>query len=1041
MPLMLADLPVEVLSEITSLLPSKVVLGTLFELGNTLFCSKLLRGGVTDLILEPHLVTGGSLTRRTVWLLRALPLRSLHISALGRSGFGAVIRSLQPTLRHLTGSLSQAIELKDVTDLNPIAPLTDVCHAVWSVRSSFPQLQSLHWQDLSTLSPVSFAKFLLGLPPTLSSLQMPFLQPTLTNINFSRLLPPNLTALIDARPRLPDSSLPTSIMHLAIGFQPEPDAFYKTTGSWKVPSHPTEACLPPSLTWLDLSVSQLPEFMSMAFPSSLTRLRMGSNAIVGNEDYNISSDFKPPLLPDLLKLVPASVTHLEVEGWFASLSGLEVVLPRVKKAIFALSQIALNATESPRFYASLLACVPNAEDICLRLNYTSLSSTSRGLDVEHLSMLNLSRIHSLTANLRESCFIPTSTGQYPLESLTRLKTLVMDQEMSGFKDFTFAAIPPSLTSLGLSNSRLPISTLHLLPQSVTLLRAYLTLESKDLFGPLFPRSPSIVDSRPKALEKEWIQGETLGKLPYYEMARYSVAGKGNIGISFSPRPSGSVAFQLTSFPEIPPSLTSLSLPVTNFITPWETTITPAALPQLRVLDVFTSLPKQFDPCGFASLTSLSLGSPSSTINWNGSAPPNLIRLRSRGHRHALPRSFMATLPLSVTEIILAQDYDHLDTISHLVNLKTYQVTSQCTASLQYVLNALPPQSLTFVTLPRTSLKDYKEASAQLTKRFTALKTIHFAPYHVLSQRAFDYLYRTLPDHVHFDMQHFGFNSSPDYLASRIGIAEGSVLINYDNPAAWYQNALLKAYPRMSRDASVTIPWTRNAREIEDLSEEEGPESAATKSSPWSGFMRFISPEQQKLDFESSMGALPPDFASQLPQNLKSLITNYNDRFALTGASCLPRTLTLLEIPACKISIEELQHLPESITRFSFDVLSESASWGSLPCWPSGLKDLRCRFKSDLTALRALSVLPPTLTKLHSDDLKVSMELVQSLPKGLRYLNDGKFHPWSAPVDAYARSVGLTRLLGSITESLQNYDISAALDQTALQFAIYQDIKV
>lgn len=1019
MPLCLAELPIEVLANISSALEAQDILETLPLIGNAQLSSKLSRGGVLSLHLDASKLARGALCARHISVVHSLQLRSLTLS--GADNWpphlaSLLIRGLQPTLRSLTGCPCDVLAPDQTLEQNPVPPLSFTSRSIWKVGSTFSELEELHISgSASNLlpDPVSTMRFLVSLPSSLTSLQLPSGLPV---FNFWHLLPPSLTILGVASalpPSLP--GLPPLVrLDLSTG-KSEYELGLPKDSPWSPILDPKSSAFPPNVTHLVIESLQLSQIPHHTFPSTLTRLSFTTG-------WN-----SPDSILHAMMVLPVSLTSLHLECGATSMEqGKLPVFHKLKRA--ALTFNVINPSEESQLYCAILEAMPNVEDMF----FSAITRSRRlvpflpynhGLGIEHISRLNARCLRKLTGCFRASCFTQAADGSYPLDPFTELRELTILSRQSPYKHFTFAAIPASLTNLNISTRHVFSTTLHLLPPSVTCLRGSLSVDPQDFFGPLFVHPPN---PRNEAADASMQLSDVTSfdrNAIRYNMCRFSADGeaiKSGVRLEASKDESG-VLLYLTDYPKLPTSIQYLRLASDHYDILGSAkfpTLTDEAFPLLRHLHLGDL---RFPPIDLDTLPKLqSLHMTWDPIRIIGRFPPSLKSLE--GKNINLSPS-MCPLPTSLTEI-KCESFGPFTELASLTNLKTFECGKTyfqhpSPDELPPLLACLPAQ-LTRLELPgRTWI--YANLVDQLSDSLKALETI------VLGVQDFpisalNHLYHAFAPSVSFQAGTLNIVGRPEVVAGITGLAHGSIRLQHSKYDSWCLPAMKKTFPRLIGNYRVGLFWNLEDEDAgTDYDGYSGIENQTEKSSSWSLFAPYIHVDQDILDLSLFQSDLPQDFEALLPRGLKTLIVSDTFSLPLRQASLLPRSLTWLSLPVMTMETRYLENLPRSLTYFRVGLLELSEG---TPIWPPGLTDLEFRTNN----VDMLKVLPSTLVKLNITGAHLDLSNLELLHINLKYI-EAYDNEWPDEMWEFLQARGMTRLMYKndwpLTQSFQH---SLMLDQ-------------
>ena len=1000
MPLCLVELPIEVIAIITFHLPPKDILESLFGIGNALLTHKLCQGGVVDLAIRPSELSGGTLSSSHLVACQSLSLRTLNLYGIGHSLANKLVLGLKPTLRHLSGSLPSLIDPEIAPELAGISLLSDVGNAIWNVRSTFPELETLQIDFRSRpnalFDPVSAARFFAGLPSTLTALNVPSSIP----FNFWPLLPPSVTLvygadnnfppLLDAAPNL------TSLQSLEFSASPKrsPDPTEILSDFWRANEDETNVRLPPHLTSLDLTGSTL----ILTLPSTLTHLRYENYRRMDELDILV-----------LMKALPLSMVSFDVLG--GTIKSLEHNLPvlRLMKRFRLHHKRSDISLFSPASFA-ILDCIPNVEELVLSFDRMSgyfatkaLEEEHRGLDVQHLRRLNTRTLRLLDADFKPSCFKAAEDGTYPLDPFVKLRTLLLENAPEQSNNFTFAAIPSSVTSISLKRGAFSSETLHLLPASVTDLRTSLRVRPEDYLGLVSPHRPSSSSAESMDVSELPVEHSFDYSTPECFLRRFKTEGSEvSNGVVIESRASsfGPILLWMT-YPPFVPSLTSLRLDCRNLDLDW-TTFTQSSLPNLRHLGMRTlPLSGDFDLSSWTSLRSLDILNKDRARSVR--CPPGLTKLELKDS--TLLSSFMP-LPPSLTEI-LCESLAPYRELADLKNLRSfecrYKLYGNGASDILPTLSCMP-KGLTSLLLPNFVWG--KTALVVLRTLLPSLERVKL-PSSTFSISALDSLYHGFSGIIE-TTEMLLIEARPDEAARLLNVPLGSIFIPKNvRPDFWCHRAFKEAYPRVIGKYALQVRWVAKEEAAGLIPEDEDDDKDETnkKPNPWMYFAPYLSPDTEELVFDSIVDFLP-DFPKTLPRGLKTLKVRCS-LLVLDDVSRLPPTLTKLHMGHVSLNLGGVSALPRSLTSLQVGQLVRPVSDDADPLdWPPGLTEMGISI-ADHEDL--LSMLPSSLTMLQTSGLSLTLELLKSLPVGLKYYQDKDEHPWNERMLSLALERNLTRL--------------------------------
>lgn len=1014
MPLTLAELPIEILDQVTSLLPPKDVLDALLWLGNRLLTSKLRNGGITELKIDPLELYGARLSSRHISLAHSLPLRSMSLLRPDPSA-QALVLGLRSTLRHLTAPIYASIEAE--LDPCPLPPFSRCSCAPWIVSATFPHLESLHLSygthNVFLTNPISTLRFLVGLPSSLTALTLP----PMHEFNYWRLLPPSLTELNGVGClTFPPSPLPANLASLTqIHIQPTNRNLHAmtTTANWTCVSDLQDAALPPSLTSFTLKWL-FKDFKPLALlPNTLTSLSIKNLGSTDNAFHHPSA---------LFSVLPPNLTRLTAEKLrFGDFEGCHTPVAAAKLTEVALKYFPRDHTEEASILSYIVGCLPNVESLSLKREKHH-NSIPLGLGAEHISHLNAQKLRFLKSSILPSAFHRAEDGTYPLQRLTSLRTLIFFNQQGENAFFTFEAIPPSVTHLDTRNNYFSMQTLHLIPKSVTSIEGSLEAPATELLNPIFyhplkaNQNASSPSSAPLHIPQE---PHTFDFSSYFALNRIgadegdetksgrvlleSVANRG-APLPRSHKPV--VRVMVPYFTAFPSTLTYLDL-----LTMDVDSVSASALPLLTHLRI--GLTNVLDLSEFTNLVSLDIKKVTKDT-LAGKLPPNLTRLIAstiKLSEEILP------LPLSLIEIDSRKGFGLLSALTPLVNLQIFKLDPPLSSGLE-LFEALPPHSLKHLDLEHTILRSVTLLPRSIWETFPALETLVLRRVHDIV--TVDSLYRSMPPHASIDViEATSLLSTPSELAKCSGTPLGSIFFDHGHVKFWCQDMLLKTYPRLNRGHLISrISWNRTWRP------KKGNENNGYGT--WAEFAPYLSPDLPRLFLKEVL--IYPGFGSSLPRGLKELSIQKQVASRLDPSDAFPPGLTSFNIDSLAVAACHIGCLPRGLTILR-NIHIAYFKPDSCPDWPPGLIELEMGFqhpddpRHQENLPHILRSLPLSLIKLRIDSVTLEAPHLSCLPRGLKFIQ------MSIKDIAFEtlREAGLTLLSGASRTSFDDFDFSPMLD--------------
>lgn len=949
MTLLLENFPPEILAVITGYLCSSDISLLVSECGCHNLARRLTQGGVAHLTLPPTWAAN-----RSILLLSKLAgLQSVSIEASrDLSLVKRILSVLPPTLHHLEVKVRAVFGLlvSDELETDPaLGAFSSSGYRCWNVSAAFPHLLTLIMRDTQIededdqygeperdlIAPLAKQRFLTLLPPSLSDLSiykmeswnieggiMPHLPPYLTRIgNRLKLVPSaaNVSESLAASLRSLDLDLTVKAQNkrLFAGFGFENDEEEEGESDEEEeenvdrtapnPIHVLE--FPPNLTHLRMKGAG---FLKLGTPAALPSTLVSLNFNATSLD-----------LPLLINALPRSLVNLWVRAKciFDEDSSAEL---RPDLEHFHLETSFDNAISMPEFsaYEMILSSFSNLKSCCLELE-----NAARGLQENHLELLNPGLLHSLTAPLSHAS-AKIASKKFPL-----LRTLGVVHVESHSTPVEFASLPPLLTSLRLPNSASPsLHQLSSLPKSVTLLKVAFEVDSEDA---TFLRQ-NIHFTRSGASRSSASMDIDASDMTRFEFAEnYGVVRSSrSSSVDLYPVPSegtsiiGGLSLTVISFAAIlPKTLTDLrfGFEIDDGET-WKF-LRASTLPNLRKLVFHQSLPRNLDIGGLTSLQSLRVGAITSSCI--STCPPNLTSLKARNEL-MLPASFRP-LPKSMLKIRCSLSLQPvLEALAAVPNLTSFESHGlQNLRNIDDILQKCPP------TLTRFGFPAPREDAAWLStlpQRFPKLAEVVLSKHCLLSMAVLDRLHSLGVTITGGCLTNIG---SVSLLIKRAG---GPRFMRPDDSIDTFLClAVAKAFPRFKNAKESQLDW--------------GQELA----SEWHAFAACLHPDTTRLAI-TKCDTLPNDFLRHVPKGLTCLELNSirdNSDFydsigsftSLTKLSFydtdgvwrfqdLPHSLTELKAfsngPNVMVTAARLQHLPPSVRSLFLYTEIDSPALAALP---------------------------------------------------------------------------------------------------------------
>lgn len=972
------------------------MLVNLYGSGDRVLMAKMCNGGVVHL---DYKLPG--LSNRFTKIIQTFKLSSFSLKCDHESitRISELLIGMKPSLRHLAvlhADSSQLMRHPSAIFYDPRLPLIGCLTGPWIVSSTFPQLESLNLSSHAfngSSDAAIVALFCKGLPKTLTTLTLP--RNNALSVDIWKLLPPGLTSVGGIKSCLPvESHLPAldAITHLDCSitlhstFEAEenryrPDGFSKPTtlSGWE--PHLKRLALPRNLVSLNLDVPLKLLAPDYVMPSSITSVT-----------WTFGYDDEIPL-NTLLRMFPATITALELKSLDLEAENESQLaeLPILDKLVdFKLNHCSISSGDvdaQSDLLLGLLNSVSSAKRISLELD------AETGITLAHLERCKFPNLRTLGASFHATCFLEGVNG-YPLHNyLPDLDELVIHSVLEEFDDqFSFAAVPPSLSHLKITTCTVGTQTLHLLSPNTKLSALFLLLQAAPNFQSLvFPpsRTPPLAycpRSATSLASELSLERLSFCPSPHIEVEPVEfLMSNGSVGkrhmIHFFEDKAGrydKTALRWTSATPLPPSLTALKIPksMTGIIDMY--LVTPSALPNLVELNIRShAFPHndEYDFGGFQSLKSLFLDSIKASSQ--STCPPNLTRLRTNGDLN-LPPSFLP-LPQSLTEVGCAT-FSPATALKPLLNLHTVLFSGRIDL-------ATLPASITHIDLNLLARADELILELEsLPSLFPGLKRVSLVR-NVLSQESIDRLESAYPADISLGLSNVNsIITRCDLLAARLGCAPGSIIL--DDVRAllrWANNALHRAYRSRPRSS-----WPCN--------------TVSFDADSFARFADFLSSDTTHLFF-SAVRFDGSNWTAVLPRGLTYLkVVNIRTGFGVSYAGDLPATLQTLILDGFLMDSATISLLPRGLTHLD----AYLSAWTEAPVWPPALTKL-CSSKVHGLQSAFFNILPPTLEILALHALAPSVEDLRSLPDGLKIFEFRKDSPNFGELLAVAEERGITLL--------------------------------
>lgn len=948
----LAQLPTQVLANITAPLSDSKSLALLLNCGDPVLNYKLKSGGIQKLVITPF-----ETTNSIIDLLPSLHLIQVEIKfSTPFKHAHQIIAKISPRLRELIihYESSDLLFFTDEMETNfwriPIVPSI---YSIWNVSSSFPELQVLSITGPSTpLDELSVFQFLRGLPTTLTDLDLYFLHES--KIDFWRLLPPQLTRLRTSTYALPSaaSTCSNTLQSLSICRQTQYTSPTPPPSSWQSVNDCSRLVLPPHLTSLELH-SQT----SAADP----QIRL-------NQPYLTSITLSGYTLRDpvgLLKMLPPSLLRLTLSYMAICISNdawkeaSSVTLPNIR--YLWVQGSASYHDDKTLFSCFFLRSLPNLEKIRLHGVHNGLLSSQVGL-------LNPSTLRSLRCpTIYTELTEPAANGEYAFHRLTRLTKLHVDNLI---ETTSLAFIPPFVNKLRCttrSNPIASINTLSRIPCSVYISSSVaVTLSEEELYRYFFAPWWLTMDARDAIRRREegnappeeemMMMSLSLGR--QFGIRPYQLEGQSRLFLGPMKDYKNCVHIKISGeLPRLPSTLTSLDLmdsAITGFALDSQGLFCLSQLPLLADLMISGKLFAQIPFEKLTSLRTLTINCLSTSDKWS-SCPPNLTSFISYSDADFTHSRF--PLPISLTSIVVGGTFSNFQMISHLPDLQVFDVNQIRDIYTDGWFKLIP----TSIRRMRISIQYLVEEVLDWFAANLSHLEVLMIPDSKASVSFLSRFYDVMPSHVKFEGDPILLIDFPSLLAERAGYSDRSILLPNDPTMnQWVHKSMKLAFPGFHYELGTDPHFSLNEW-------------------TWSFLATFLSPDVSKLSLQASI--IPENFDIYLPKNLTSLELDCHlpEATYLSCAACLPRGLTTLIMPTAKCDTDAINGLPPNLTILSVNI----SSLPSRPLWPSKLTHLHAKF--DLLNSGTLSALPPNLVLLDIEQSALNADHFEALPTGLKFL--------------------------------------------------------
>ena len=968
MPLTLAQMPRELLADITSHLSASVILDILFNCGNRLLYTKLKTGGVSRLSLNAPGVAPIHLK-----LILSLPLETLQLGHLGRSPDTEkeLSRGCHKSLRRLEVWYSSLDALFDLDVLDPSSashahktPRNAESGTVWQIGDTYPHLTSLFMPHCRTSDPEMVLRVLQSLPASLLELRLP----DTAKIDIIPVLPPNLTTLhhLQTFPTAVHAPFLSNLTSLSLYLHPRLDLHTQET---YLQAHllPGLLVLPPHLTFLQLESP--PNILKSLMPSLPTGLITFSATVLNLGITDVQHAFSAPI--EMLQMIPPSVTKLSLAGikvnqyasTVPSTTSSGPSQPRQAITLDAVKNFSFSGllycngsrdTLQSQFLRDLIITVPFAESYSLGFSE---------LEPEHLRLFKNPRLHTLDASFKAECFSKTLTGPSPLE--TALPTL-RHLHLRSHLGLNCAEFPAFLSTLRTS-SMISFTQLERVSSIIRMTGPFgITVENSELERAtvLDTLSPTVnqASSDFSLLCSSLYLIETLvclfrSKIDGSLLLRPRHANPGdaysNLGdLEIHLRCKKPIAF--------PSRLTKLWISGEHL----KDTPKDFCLPLVTKLSVVGKGFKGHQINAFPALLDLKLDC-YGLLGGAGDGYPGLIECPPKltSLRCTYGKWPFKTLAHSITSLeVLRID---LKRVAKLENLTTFLMleTEHPNPQVSELVKHLPGSitSIQFL-LPRLLTPDMDQTLVNFWERFSSLKslTLNVNPVHAVM----DKLYQSIPPHVTslsctgLPRPNQKYECDLALLATRAGLGHGEInLLQDESLDQWAQRTKHLAYPRFESLANLKF----------------------VSSNMVAPFLPYLSPSTKEL----KMRLLDSIYGSESdvwPTKVTSLIF-WNSLSLPNQRLCLPPYLQKLTIHGANASGCDivLLSLPESLTCLTIP------DWiinFEVTAWPPKLAELTVTFEGPHIATN-LKSLPRSLTRLELQKgwILKSSEHIAAWPSG------------------------------------------------------------
>lgn len=966
MALTLAQLPPEILANITAYLEAPCLLITLPICGNQAFTRKL---SLSISVLTYELThMPDHLANSIMALPNLLEFSFLRPwqSRISLQAINCLIHRLPSTLTSLDldcVGLCQIISFPLFEDRPTQFPLIDPEMETLNLQRLFPRLQRLSLQgpefrqDYCNLSVGTRLRFLSSLPRSLTSLSMPAI--SAVPISPWSILPPTLTKVTGDPHLLPTANLPKTLSESLLHMKLE-----DSLSAENVRRHSDFPEVSGGTVYFgDTSAERrhfppAHDFQSLVFPPNLTHLSLTSGSLLTPEGHFCF----PPTLTNLywtggsqpvahpfiiFNLLPSSLVLLQLIKWTFDgpyIAGTSDTLPvgaRRPAPFVAVKDLNFRYTASlplqraQELHNDVITMFPNVETlIYLHQHHPDVGFEPRG---NRLKTLRIS-------TLAPKCFEkdPNSPNRSYLASWTpNLTSLAVTRASSSNVTAVdiLANLPPSVTSVDLANMEMRLEDCAPPPHVTALIVGTLRVSS---IHPCFyepgcfmkdPRSGRPFLDKPLSL--------TLGLEADFKHIK--AADRANKGVGSNAELDTSNAFWISCND---PGLIKISLSDDAVVS------LPPSLTFLKIGRCFKEAVDLDSLVALSSLTSLHLPNHSLPIDWplhrlrslatlkvdhisrndfHASVasepflwPPNLMRLHVNRvcnlSEHTLP------LPVSLREIQCGGFFSPFSALKSLSKLQSFHFTLRFMdfGDAFLSIHQLPP-SITELSMPHYS---QTEGLSSLYDLLPRLKKLEFrldatgSDSEVLEMSELE----QLGIEVHFKLSEAFQFFEPARLLTTAGFSHGQLDLG---PGELLEDALYRVLLR-------TFPRCKQAKYRSFM--------PLLNSSTLHLAFPFLSATLKELKFGTT--TLPADFAAYLPRTLTNLqawsiaspqaectvglpegllrLAISSEEFEARTYEAIPRGLRVLEIISCAhFEPDFAQALPPRLVSFASDVHSLS----------------------------------------------------------------------------------------------------------------------